>query len=134
MKILVFLHGTVIMHRNGVGRTRDERVRQVKNHDASVDDFETHVPVGRAVEKLQGWSDQGAEIVYLSPHEETTNVKKDESVLNRYGFPPGPIIFRQRGETYQDIVERVLPDLLIEDDCESIGGEAEMTYPHLMNS
>jgi hypothetical protein len=25
----------------------------------------------------------------------------------------------------------VLPDVLIEDDCESIGGESEMTYPQL---
>lgn len=24
-----------------------------------------------------------------------------------------------------------MPDVLIEDDCESIGGEAEMTYPKL---
>lgn len=29
MKIMVFLHGTIIMHRGAVGRTRDERVRQV---------------------------------------------------------------------------------------------------------
>jgi len=24
-----------------------------------------------------------------------------------------------------------MPDILIEDDCESIGGESEMTYPHI---
>ena len=24
-----------------------------------------------------------------------------------------------------------MPDLLIEDDCKSIGGEAEMIYPHI---
>ena len=29
------------------------------------------------------------------------------------------------------MVERVLPDTLIEDDCESIGGEKEMIYPNL---
>lgn len=28
-------------------------------------------------------------------------------------------------------IERILPDILIEDDCESIGGDAEMIYPHL---
>ncbi len=28
---------------------------------------------------------------------------------------------------YKDIAERVLPDVLIEDDCESIGGKKEMT-------
>ena len=29
MKVLVFLHGTTIMHRSAVGRTREERVQQV---------------------------------------------------------------------------------------------------------
>ena len=24
-----------------------------------------------------------------------------------------------------------MPDVLVEDDCESIGGEVEMTYPHI---
>jgi hypothetical protein len=131
MKVLVFLHGTVIMHGNGVGKTREERVRQVQRREASVKDFASYVPIGRAVEKLEGWSCQGAEIVYLSSHEKATDVKKDESVLHRYSFPIGPIVFRQRGEAYKDVADRVLPDLLIEDDCESIGGEREMTYLHL---
>jgi hypothetical protein len=29
------------------------------------------------------------------------------------------------------VAERTLPDILIEDDCECIGGESEMTYPHI---
>ncbi|OGE71166.1 hypothetical protein A2617_01400 [Candidatus Daviesbacteria bacterium RIFOXYD1_FULL_41_10] len=28
-------------------------------------------------------------------------------------------------------MENVLPDILIEDDCESIGGEIEMCYPNI---
>ena len=39
--------------------------------------------------------------------------------------------FRQRGESYAQVAERVRPDILIEDDCESIGSESEMTYPHV---
>ena len=35
MKILVFLHGTLIMHKNGEGKTREERVRQVLDKDLS---------------------------------------------------------------------------------------------------
>ena len=35
------------------------------------------------------------------------------------------------GEEYKDVAERVMPDVLIEDDCESIGGEIEMSYPHI---
>ncbi len=45
--------------------------------------------------------------------------------------PEGPVYYRQNGESYQDVAGRILPDLLIEDDCESIGGEPHMTYPHL---
>lgn len=37
------------------------------------------------------------------------------------------IFFRQNGESYRDIAERIIPNVLIEDDCESIGGEKEMT-------
>ena len=36
-------------------------------------------------------------------------------------------MFRRDGESYKDIAERIIPDILIEDDCESIGGEKEMT-------
>ena len=55
----------------------------------------------------------------------------DQQVLDKYGFPKGEIFYRQKGEEYKDVAERVLPDILIEDDCESIGGEPEMTYPHI---
>jgi len=35
MKILVFLHETLIMHKNGVGKTREERVEQSKQREKS---------------------------------------------------------------------------------------------------
>lgn len=41
------------------------------------------------------------------------------------------LLFRREGEAYQDVAERVLPDILVEDDCESIGGEIEITYSHI---
>jgi hypothetical protein len=131
MKIMVFLHGTAIMHRNAFGRTRDERVQQVIKKDESIYDFSTYIPIGNSVRKLLSWNEQGAEIVYLSSHKKVQDVKKDIRVLKAYGFPNGQILFRQGGEEYNDVAERVLPDILIEDDCESIGGEKEMTYPHI---
>ena len=131
MKILVFLHGTTIMHRSALGQSREERVRQVIEGEESVRDYETYVPVGNAVEKLHGWHNQGAEVVYLSSHRELSNVEKDSYVLYRYGFPAGEVLFRHPYQTYKDIAESVLPDVLIEDDCESIGGEAQMVYPHI---
>ena len=131
MKIMVFLHGTAIMHKNALGRTREERVRQVLNGDESLHDFASYVPVGNVVQKLQAWKQQGAEILYLSSHKSVEDVEKDKVVLRKHGFPDGRIFFRHIGERYNDVAESVLPDILIEDDCESIGGRKEMTYPHI---
>jgi hypothetical protein len=131
MKIMVLLHGTAIMHRNAFGRTRDERVQQVLEKDESIYDFASYIPVGNTVRKLQTWKEQRAEIVYLSSHKRVENVENDTRVLSAHGFPNGQIFFRKSGEEYNDGAERVLPDILIEDDCESIGGEEEMAYPHI---
>lgn len=127
MKILVFLHGTLIMHRSAEGKSREERVRQVENKDPFVLDYASYIPVGNAVEKLKSWQRQGAEILYLSSHETAEDVEKDKLVLEKYDFPKGQIFYRQNGESYKDIAEKIIPDILIEDDCESIGGEKEMT-------
>ena len=127
MKILIFLHGTLIMHKSAEGKTREERVKQVLNNEESVHDYASYIPVGNSVEKLKAWQKQGAEILYLSSHENAKDVEKDRSALKKYNFPAGPVFFRKKGESYKEIAERIIPDLLIEDDCESIGGEKEMT-------
>lgn len=126
MKMLVFLHGTIIMHKSAVGKTREFRVRQSLEREESVLDYETYVPIGNAVAKLNRWKKQGAEIIYLSSHEPEGDVEKDRAVLRKFNFPEGRVLFRRKGKTYKDIVEEVIPDVLIEDDCESIGGEREM--------
>lgn len=131
MKILVFLHGTTIMHSGAVGQTREERVRQVLDHHETLFDFASYVPVGDAVRKLHTWRQQGAEIAYLSSHKRAQDVELDKAVLQKHGFPDGEVFFRHSGEQYTDVAESVLPDILIEDDCESIGGEKEMTYPRI---
>ncbi len=131
MKILVFLHGTTIMHKHGTGQKREDIVKQVIEGDESVLDYVSYVPVGNAVEKLRNWKNEGVEIIYLSSHESFDEVKKDLFVLKKYGFPKGEVFFRQKGEEYKDVAERIKPDIIIEDDCESIGGEIEMTYPHI---
>lgn len=120
------------MHRNGVGKSREERVRQSsEGKDESLRDYASYVPVGGVVGKLQGWREQGAEIVYLSSHRRADDVERDKLVLKKFGFPYGQILFRQPKEIYAVVAERAVPDVLIEDDCESIGGEIEMTYPHI---
>jgi len=132
MKLMVFLHGTVIMHRNAQGRSRQERVDQVRSgEDPSVRDFESYVPVESAVTKLRAWQAHGAEILYLSSHRSEIDVAKDRLVLAKYGFPPGQVFFRRQDESYAAIVEEIVPDVFIEDDCESIGGRAGMVSPFI---
>jgi hypothetical protein len=131
MKILVFLHGTIIMHKNAIGHTREEIVKQVIEGDKSVHDYASYIPIGNAVKKLKTWEKQGSEIIYLSSHRTSKNVKKDGFVLKKYGFPNNKVLFRQGNESYADVAEKVMPDILIEDDCESIGGKNEMTYTYI---
>ncbi|MBU2052063.1 hypothetical protein KKH13_02550, partial [Patescibacteria group bacterium] len=116
MKIMVFLHGTAT---------------KPAKWDLTGQSFSHYVPTGKAVEKLKNWVSQGAQICYLTSHEHATGVEIDKQVLANYDFPQGEIYWRQNGAVYKDVVERVMPDILIEDDCESIGGEAEMTYPYI---
>jgi hypothetical protein len=131
MRILVFLHGTTLMHRAALGHPRQERVAQVRQRDPSVADYAAYVPVGEAVAKLARWQGQGAQIRYLSSHRRPEHVAMDIAVLEQFGFPAGEVLFRQAAESYADVARRALPDVLIEDDAESIGGEVEMAYPHL---
>lgn len=131
MKIMVFLHGTAIMHKAGLGKTPQERIKQVEENEPSVHMYEEYVPVGKASEKIREWQEQGAEIVYLSSHMDRESVKKDIQVLSKYNFPNGPVLYRQLLESYAKVAEKAMPDILIEDDCESIGGETQMTYPHI---
>lgn len=131
MKILVFTEGTIITHASAVGLSREEIVRQVREGEVSVSDYASCVPVGGAVTKLQTWKRQGAEIAYLTSRTTPNEVEDIQDVLKRFEFPEGELFFRREGEQYKDVAERIMPDLLIEDDCESIGGEVEMTYPHI---
>lgn len=121
------------MHKNAKGLARQEIVKQVVESEESLHDYTSHIPVGNAVKKLQDWKGQGAKICYLSSHRKATDVAEDKFVLKKYAFPDGPIFYRQNREEYKDIVERIrpLPDVIVEDDCESIGGKVEMVYPNL---
>lgn len=130
-RILVFLHGTSLMHRNALGLSREEVIKQIIDDvDESISDFASYIPIGNVVRKLIKWQSQGAEILYLSSHLYLENVKKDQLVLKKYNFPKGPIFYRKE-KNWNLPIEEAKPDILIEDDCESIGGEYQMAYPNL---
>jgi len=133
MKLLVFLHGTTIMHRNARGHTREEIIKQVMEGDQSIHDYASYIPIGNAIKKLRKWKGQGARICYLSSHRNSKDVERDKSVLKKHILADGEIFYRRNREEYKDVVERIrpLPDVIVEEDCESIGREIEMVYPNL---
>ncbi len=124
MNILVFTEGTLLMHHTGKGKTREERVQQVLNKDTAVKEYGHYVPIGKAPAKVQEWIQQGHQVEYLTSRKRRGEVEQIRNVLQRY-FPQGKLYYRQGNESYKDVLTRAKPDTLIEDNCESIGGEAE---------
>ena len=109
MKILVFLHGTTIMHRNAKGLARESIVKQVMGGETPIHDYASYIPVGNAAKKLQKWRRQGARICYLSSHKSAKDVETDRSVLKEFGFPDGQVLYRRNREEYKNVVERIRP-------------------------
>jgi len=131
MTILIFTEGTILMHQSDIGLNREDIVQKVMNKEKTVRDFAHYVPIGNAVDKIKKWADQGGEIIYMTSRKTQKEVDDIQNVLNYNNFPKGLLEYRKNGEQYKDVAERAIPDILIEDDCESIGGEIEMTYPHI---
>lgn len=118
------------MHKSAKGHTREEIVEQVEDKESSVKEFDSYIPVGKAAQKLTKWYEQGAEICYLTSRRKHKEVEDIRNVLKKHDFPEGNLLFRKDGEEYKDVVEKVVPDVFIEDDCESIG-EEEITITHV---
>ncbi len=115
MRIMIFTEGTIIMHANA----------------NAAKDYPSYVPIGDAAQKIKAWKGQGAEILYLTSRTQASEVKIIRDLLGKYGFTDGQLLFRKKGEAYRDAAERIVPEILIEDDCESIGGKDEMTITHV---
>ncbi len=120
-----------MVHKSGSGLPREEIVRQVERKEESVKNYTSYVPIGNAPEKIKKWKDNGAIIVYLTSRRKPEEVEAIKNVLKRYNFPGGDLVCRENNETYANVAERIIPNVLVEDDCESIGGEVEMTYPYI---
>jgi hypothetical protein len=133
VKILIFTEGTILMHSSAQHVSREERVEQVLNEESSVRDYENYIPISQASYKLKTWEKAGAEIYYITSRT-GDQVDKILNVLKKHDFPnPENLAYRISGEDFKDVVNRIQPDVLIEDDCESIGGKLEMISPTLSN-
>ena len=119
------------MHKSAMGHRRQEIVQQVINNEPSVKDYVHYVPIGHSAGKIEKWAKQGAQITYITSRRDKKEVQDIFDVLIGYNFPQGTLECRKQREDYKDVAERIMPDIIIEDDCESIGGKKETTYPHI---
>jgi hypothetical protein len=151
MIILIFTEGTILMHKKGFGLSREERVKESsiagmqreassikyrsnykKSEPGSIHDYSTYIPINNAVEKIKNWKKQKNKIYYMTSRRTKDDVEAISYVLKTNNFPDCKnLLFRKTGENYKDVVENLMPDFFIEDDCESIGGAKEMTSTNL---
>ncbi len=78
-------------------------------------------PIGNAVRIVNTWYGKGYE-VYLCSYVRKNRYNFIKRVVDFYGMSYTEILCRNKGEAYSEIVEQLKPDILIEDDCKSIGG------------
>lgn len=107
--VMIFAEGTVL---------KPKSIFSLYNHN-------DYVPIGKAVELIRGWQAQGAEIVYCTSRK-NRQAQEIACLLQQFGFVGTRLYYRDKKQKYKDIVESVMPDILIEDDCRSIGGSWQM--------
>jgi len=78
-------------------------------------------PIGNAVKIVNTLYEKGYEI-YLCSYVRRARYDFIKSIVDFYGMKYTEILCRNKGETYSKIVEQLKPNILIEDDCKSIGG------------
>lgn len=109
LTIMVFAEGTILKPKSWL---------TLYNHNS-------YIPIGNAVDIIKSWKQQGANIIYC-----TSRKKKQAddmaNTLREYGFVGTFLVAREHKESYKDIVENLHPDILVEDDCKSIGGAWQM--------
>lgn len=81
-------------------------------------------PIGNAVKIVNDLYNKGYDI-YLCSYIHKAKYNFIKSIIDFYGMKYTEILCRENGEQYKDIVERIKPNILIEDDCKGIGGEKE---------
>jgi hypothetical protein len=113
--IMIFTEGTVIGPRKKI-----EYFHQAR-----------YVPIKNCVKKIMDWESQGAKIVYLTSRRKSKHLEEVKKILVSNSFPGELLYFREGSEKYKDIAEAVKPDILIEDDCRSIGGKWQMTITYV---
>jgi len=106
---MIFAEGTIL---------KPKSLFSLYNHNS-------YIPIGDAVDIIKGWQQQGADIIYCTSRR-GKQAKNMATLLLKYGFVGSKLYYREKAEKYKSVVEMVRPDVLIEDDCKSIGGSWQM--------
>lgn len=109
LNIMVFAEGTILKPKSRL---------VLYNHNA-------YIPIGNAAAITDSWRQQGANIIYCTSRK-NRQAEDIAHLLKKYGFTGAFLAVRESGDKYKDIVETLQPDILIEDDCKSIGGAWQM--------
>lgn len=87
-------------------------------------------PIGNAVRIVNSLYENGHEI-YLCSYVRKARYNFIKAVVDFYGMNYTDILCRKKSETYSEIVEQFKPDIIIEDDCKSIGGLKKCCITHV---
>ncbi len=109
MKILIFAEGTIF---------KPKSFFTLYHH-------KSYLPIGNCKNLIDEWSRQGAEIFYCTSRK-GKQALEIANILKRNSFAGTKLYYRSKGQKYKDLVELAKPNILIEDDCRSIGGSWQM--------
>ncbi|MFH0905292.1 MAG: hypothetical protein V1826_01040 [bacterium] len=129
-KLLIFTEGTILIHSESVGHARNEIIQQNLDQIPNIKEYSEYIPIGNAPAKVAEWQANGYEICYLTSRRKPEEIADIQGVLDRYNFPEAPLYYRQGEETYGDAATRIMPDIIVDDTCESIGVN-EITWTQL---
>ena len=110
---MIFTEGTVIGPRKKI-----EYFRQAR-----------YVPINCVKDNGLGESRGENSISYIKKEIKTSGRSKENTSEQK--LPWRIAVFQEGSEKYKDIAEAVKPDILIEDDCRSIGGKWQMTITYV---
>lgn len=116
-KIMIFTEGTIL------------KPKYVNNTLSRINVM-GYVPIKNSIEKLKRWQEEGYEVIYITSLKGRKAMKMAQK-LDELGFIGSMVGYRQKNQDYTTLIKEELPDILIEDNCRSVGGEKNMCYTQL---
>ena len=105
-KIMIFVEGTIL--------------KPKYNNILSRISMTTYIPINNAIETLKKWQEEGYEEIYLTSLKGRRAMKMAQH-LDELGFTGSMVGYRQKNQDYATLIKEELPDILIEDNCLSVG-------------